>query len=343
VADARFAGTAVLAGLTLLGAAGATGFLLRPAPAPEQLRSAGQLSDAPVGHERLADERTVKISLTRAPAAPLTVGLAGRVTEVSCRPGRPLASGQRVARIDGVPVVALATREPPYRDLTRGDKGGDVRAVQRELRRLGYAAPDNGRYDRRTSAAVRKLQKAAGKAAPDGKLAAAEVLWLPAASVRPGSCEQVLGARIAAGQQFAKVPARLTAVTVDALPGNLVAGPRTLTVMGATGPLGREGAATDVTFLGRVAASAEYRLLESSGKDADVTGSVALREPLDTLKMPPGAIFGLAGDTGCVRSGGQTYPVRVVSSRLGATLVTVEGPAPQRVDLGPSVATGGCE
>jgi peptidoglycan hydrolase-like protein with peptidoglycan-binding domain len=343
VADTRFAGTAILAGLTLLGAAGATGFLLRPAAAPEQLRSAGQLADAPVGRERLSDDRTVKISLARAPAAPLTVGLAGRVTEVSCRPGRPLAAGHRAARVDGVPIVAMATSVPPYRDLTWGDKGDDVRAVQRELRRLGYAAPDNGRYDRRTSAAVRKLQKAAGKAAPDGKLAAAEVLWLPAASVRPGSCELVKGARIAAGQQFAKVPARLTAITVDTLPANLVAGERTLTVMGATGPIGRDGVATDVKFLDEVAAGAEYRLLEASGKDADVTGGIALREPLETLKMPPGAIFGLEGDTGCVRSGEQTYPVRVVSSRLGATLVTVDGPAPARVDLGPDVATGGCE
>lgn len=343
MAGARFAGTAVLAGMTLLGAAGATGFLLRPAAVPGQLRSAVPLSDAPVGRERLADERTVKISLSRAPTAPLTVGLAGRVTEVSCRPGQPLVSGRRVARVDGVPVVALATTVPPYRDLSWGDKGRDVRAVQRELRRLGYATPADGIFGRRTHIAVRTLQKKIGRTTPDGKLHAAEVLWLPAASIRPGSCELAKGARIAAGQQFAKIPARLTAVTVDALPGNLVAGPRTLTAMGATGPLGRDGAATDAEFLAKVAESAEYRLMAASGKDAEVTASVALREPLDTWKMPPGAIFGLRDDTGCVRSGEQTFAVRVVSSRLGATLVTFDGPAPDRVDLGPDVATGGCE
>ena len=326
----RFAGTAILAGLTLLGTGGATGFLLRPATAPEQLRAASDVTSAPVGHEQLTDERTVKISLVRSAPPPIVVGVAGRVTATSCRPGSPITSKATLARIGDTPLIALATDVPLHRDLAKGDKGADVKALQKAL-----GVTVTGTYDRATANAVRKQLKRT-----DGTVAVGQIVWLPAESVTPTSCELIEGAYISSGQAYAKAPARLTAITTDSLPANLVPGDRELRVMGVRGPIGADGAATDEKFLGKVTESREYRMLEASGKDAELTATIALTEPLETAKVPPGALFGVQKDKGCVESGATAYPVTIVGSRLGATLVT--GKVPEAVDLGPAIEAQRC-
>jgi peptidoglycan hydrolase-like protein with peptidoglycan-binding domain len=342
LAASRSLGAAALAAVTLLSTGGATGFLLRAPGAPQALRGAAEATSAPVGREQHSDERTVKISLTRSTAPPLTVGFGGRVTATDCRPGAALRSGRAVARIDDTPLIALATSRPLYRDLTRGDKGADVRALQRELNRLGHDVTVDGTYRRSTSDAVKKLQKAAGVGKPDGNLAYGKILWLPAPSVVPESCELVLGADVSAGAPAAKAPAPLTAIAVDGMPPNLVAGKRILNAFGVPGPVNPDGMVTDPAVLRKVSATAEYRLVQASGKDPDLTAKVTLRDPLDTVKLPPGALFAVDGDAGCVESGTTTYPVRIVGSRLGASLVTMTGPAPTTVDLGSAITATEC-
>ncbi|GAA3747128.1 hypothetical protein GCM10022225_33640 [Plantactinospora mayteni] len=349
----RTLGTALLAGLTLLGTGGATGFLLRPASAPQSLRTATEVTSAPVGREELVDERTVKVSLTKSPAPPLVVGFAGRVTSTSCRPGTPLRSGRAVARIDNTPLIALATSVPLYRDLDRGDRGGDVRALQRELARLGHRVNTDGRYDRGTAEAVRKLQKAAGVSRPDGRITATEILWLPAASVSPDSCELVQGGYVSSGQTYAKVAPRLTAVVVESMPSGAVAGKRVIELMGVIGPLDTDGTATDPKFLAKVAGTQEYRLAQRADEEPELTAVLALADALPTLKVPPGALFGVDGDTGCVQSGDRAHAVTIVGSKLGATLVApagdrptgdlpADGDLPAQVNLGSSITLDSC-
>ncbi|MEU7904886.1 peptidoglycan-binding domain-containing protein [Actinoplanes sp. NPDC049118] len=343
MAGGRTLGTALLAGLTLLGAGGATAVMLHPAAAPAGLRTATEVTSAPTGREDLTDERTVKVSLTQLPTPPLVVGIGGRVTRISCKAGRPLRSGQTVARIDDTPVIALATRTPLYRDLGYGDKGDDVRALQRELRRLGHDEVEaTGRYDRRTRAAVRAIQKKAKVDDPEGTITVGEILWLPAPSVVPNACELTLGAYVSAGQTFAKVPPRLTAVVVNSLPSGIVPGERGIEVLGESGPLNSQGAATDPGFLSRVAAGQEYRLLLASGEKPDLSGIIRLRKAVPTVKVPPGSVFALDGDRGCVQSGDTGHPVTVVGSRLGATLVTMKGAVPPEVAVGPAITLESC-
>jgi peptidoglycan hydrolase-like protein with peptidoglycan-binding domain len=339
----RTVGTALLAGLTLVAAGGATAVLLRPAAAPAGLRTATEVTSAPTGRENLTDERTVKISLSQLPTPPLVVGIGGRVTRTRCVAGRPLRSGRPVARIDDTPVIALATRTPLYRDLGYGDRGGDVRALQRELRRLGHdEVAATGRYDRRTRAAVRDIQRQAGAGDPEGTITVGEILWLPAPSVVPNTCEFTLGAYVAAGQTFAKVPPRLTSVAVNSLPSGIVAGKRSIEVLGQTGPLNGQGAATDPGFLRRIAAGQEYRLLLASGAKPDLSGIIRLTKAIPTVKVPPGSVFALDGDQGCVQSGDTGHPVTVVGSRLGATLVTMTGAVPSEVAVGPAITLESC-
>ncbi|HET9517045.1 MAG TPA: peptidoglycan-binding domain-containing protein [Actinoplanes sp.] len=338
----RIAGTAVLAAMTLIGTGSATGFLLRPASAPQELTAATEVTAAPVGRERLADERTVKVSLRTMAAAPLVVGFAGRVTASACRPGTPLRSGRPVARINATPLIALATTTPLYRDLSRGDRGRDVRALQHELVRLGRSTATDGRYGWSTEQAVRKLQKASGVADPDGKIAHGKILWLPAASVTPQSCELVRGASVSAGSTVAKVAPQLTGVSVTSMPANLTAGARRIRLLGVTGALRDDGTAGDPAFLRKVAATREYRLIQASGKEPDLTATISLHKPVETVKIPPGALFAVDGDTGCVQSGATAYRVTIVGSRLGATLVTLREPAPASVALGSAVTATGC-
>jgi peptidoglycan hydrolase-like protein with peptidoglycan-binding domain len=331
----------VLAGVTLLSTGGATGFLLRPATAPRELRAATEVTTAPVGREDLTDERTVKISLHRSTAPPLVVGLAGRVTANSCRPGRVLISGRAVARINNIPLIALATPTPLYRSLARGQRGDDVTALQRELRRLRYPVRITGSYDSRTTVAVRRLQQAAGVERPDGRVDVGRILWLPGPAVVADSCELIQGGYASVGQTYAKARAQLTAVVVESIPPNTVAGDRVIEAMGVTGPLGRDGTATDPAFLKRVADTREYRMVEAADEDPELTAGIALKSPLRTLKVPPGALFAVEGDRGCIQSGPTAYPVTIVGSRLGATLVSTPQ-APTQVNLGSAITMRSC-
>jgi peptidoglycan hydrolase-like protein with peptidoglycan-binding domain len=342
LATSRSAGSAVLAAVTLLSAGAATGFLLRPATAPDTLQAASEVTSAPVGREELTDEHTVKISLQRSSAPPLVVDIDGRVTSTSCKAGEALTSGQMVARINNTPLIALATAAPLYRNLKQGDKGDDVTALRRELLRLGYEVGTGATFDSRTAAAVKKLQKAAGVDSPDGAVTSGQILWLPAPSVTPDSCELVQGAYVSSGQTFAKVPARLTAIVVKSSPPHTVAGDRVVDVMGVTGPLNKDGTATDAEFLAKVAGTPEYRLIEASDKDPDLTAVTTLKDHLKTLKVPPGALFGVDRDSGCVQSDTNAYAVKIVGSRLGATLVVPTGDAPAHVNLGSSITLNSC-
>jgi peptidoglycan hydrolase-like protein with peptidoglycan-binding domain len=335
-------GTAVLATVTLLSTGGATGFLLRPATAPRELRTATEVTSAPVGREEFTDEHTVKISLKKSPAPPLVVGFDGRVTATSCKAGEALKSGQAVARINNTPLIALATSAPLYRNLSQGDKGDDVKAVQRELIRLGYKVDAAGTFDRQTTVAVKELQKAAGVDRPDGTITSGQILWLPASSVVPDSCDLVQGAYVSSGQTYAKAPAQLTSIVVKSIPPNAVAGERVVQVMGVTGALNKNGTVTDAEFLGKVAGTQEYRLIEASDKDPELTAVITLKDRLQTLKVPPGALFGVDRDSGCVQSGARAYPVKIVGSRLGATLVAPTGDAPAHVNLGSSISLNSC-
>ncbi len=338
----RSVGTAVLAAVTLLSMGGATGFLLRPVAAPQELRAATEVTSAPVGHEEFADEHTVKISLKRSSAPPLVVGFDGRVTAVSCKAGEALKSGQTVARINNTPLIGLATSAPLYRNLSQGHKGDDVKALQTELIRLGYGVKADGTFDGRTVMAVKELQKAAGVDRPDGTITSGQILWLPASAVVPDSCKLVLGAYVSSGQTYAEVPAQLISIIVNPMPANVVDGERAIQVMGVTGPLDKDGTATDAEFLGKVAGTREYRLLEAGDKEPELTAVITLKDHLQTLRMPPGALFDVDRDSGCVQSGAKTYPVKIVGSRLGVTLVVPTGDASAHVNLGASITVDSC-
>jgi peptidoglycan hydrolase-like protein with peptidoglycan-binding domain len=334
--------TGVVVAAVLLAAGAAAALMLSREPVPAELQPGISPTSAATGTQRFTDERGVEATFAVSAPTSITVRTAGTVTGWRCAPGRPLRSGEAALRVDEKPVLLLHTGVPPYRDLGRGDEGRDVRALQRELARLGYRAGTGGDFDRRTALAVKRLERAAGLTDPDGVLALSETAWLPSPTVIPTSCDARLGTTLTAGSAIAKLRGRLGAVQVKSMPDGLVAGPRTISLYGVTGPLAGDGTATEAAFLAAVAATPEFRAGATAGSSDPASATIALRKPLDTVKVPPAAVFDLSATRGCIQSGSRVQPVVVVGSALGASLVTLTGPPPASVDLGPAITAESC-
>ncbi|WP_406862079.1 peptidoglycan-binding protein [Streptomyces sp. HUAS MG47] len=94
------------------------------------------------------------------------------VTALPVKTGDSVKAGRAVAEVSGRPVLVLPGRFPAYRDLRLGDKGPDVRQLQRALNgRYGVAV--TGTYGTATATAVKRLYKDSGYDAPVGEASGA--------------------------------------------------------------------------------------------------------------------------------------------------------------------------
>lgn len=107
--------------------------------------------------------RTLPYSTTvRQPLAPVASnGLEGIVTKV--HPGEA-KQGSVLYVVGNTPVRAVHAETPMWRDLERGMKGEDVKALQAMLKELGWLAGEaSGSFDQTTEAAVKRWQKDEGR------------------------------------------------------------------------------------------------------------------------------------------------------------------------------------
>lgn len=335
---------AILAVLAAIGAGAIGATILTPEQPPTNLRPGAELTSAPVQQQQFDDQRTVPITLSITEATPLVSNVDGTVTALRVAAGQELASGSSPLDVDDVPILALHTKVPLYRDLSIGSRGADVASLQDELARLGYDIESDGYYGWVTGAAVKDLKTRAGAVRPDGNLPLAQAVWLPTQTVTPDTWTALLGSTAAAGTGYGTVPGRLTAVAAT-LPGTLAPGARSLTLWGQTAPL-EDGRAVDDGFLEAVMQTRDYAAAAAAADPGSLTATIALTEPVDTLKVPPTALFGIEGDRACLQSGEEVFPVMVVGSALGASLVTVdEAPdraAPTEVALGSAITAESC-
>jgi peptidoglycan hydrolase-like protein with peptidoglycan-binding domain len=90
------------------------------------------------------------------------------VTAVRVGAGDEVGLGDVLVEVSGRPVLALAGKAPGYRDLRPGASGDDVAALQKSLRKLGFATrPDSkGLFGRGTKRAVGELYDRVGHEAP---------------------------------------------------------------------------------------------------------------------------------------------------------------------------------
>lgn len=331
--------------VVLVGAAAATGYFLRPVDPPEMLQASQPMMSAPATTQVFDDARRVQVRLVPGPDVTLTSNFSGVVTHTSCTPGEAIESGTTPVRVDDSPIVALHMEVPPFRDLAPGTEGEDVRALQTELVRLGVPVDVDGYFGWSTAEAVNALRVRVGLSDDRSSLRFAELIWLPTSSIPVTRCEAVLGSSLAPGAPLAVARGTLQQVELDTVPASLALGERTLTIFGVTGALEDNIRITAPEFLAELAVTAEAQTVLSTDSGSTVTATTVLAEPLQALKVPAAAIFGAAGDSGCIQVGEETIPVALYGSSLGSSLVGLpEGhAAPKEVNIGQAITHSRCE
>ena len=332
----------VLVGAVVAGAAALAGFVLGHEDTPEILRPGAAVVTFPVTLSSFVDPRSVRIVPTPVPAAAITSGLSGILTRSSCQPGGVVASGTTPWAVDGRPVLALATSEPMYRDLGPGAKGTDVRALQRELKRLGYAVGVDGSYGPETAQVVSTLRARGGLAA-GRSLALAEVAWVPRAQTVVTSCA-ALGRHLIAGDPLAQTQPELAAAQVKPMPTDLVSGTRVLDVGGLELSVDEAGrvAASDLDKLAALPQTAIAVESLGQGSEVPLSGDLRLRTPLAAATLPSASVV-VSGDNTCVVTGSTITPVEILSSTLGQTIVSFsDATVPRQIDVYP-IPTQTCD
>jgi hypothetical protein len=307
---------------------GALGVVLALPQRPALLRDPEPVGVvAPVWRE-FDDARTVQVQLARAAQVALTTPGDGRLTLWHCAPATELTSGHSVMSLDGRAVLSLATPIPLWRDLSVGDAGSDVEALQRSLVDLGQDVPIDGRMGTGTLAAFGRVLRAIEPGAPRPTVVeSSRLLWLPGLTVRVSACETSVGEHVTSGQRMATADGPLIAAQVADHVRDPAAGARVLVVDGVR--LALDGEWRVRSELGDLAATEAYQRHITDPEAVPLTGTVALEAPLLVASVPPGALFGLEGERGCVASSnGQALAVQVIASELGQALVTFEDAAP---------------
>jgi peptidoglycan hydrolase-like protein with peptidoglycan-binding domain len=128
--------------------------------------------------------------------------------------GREVDCGDVFYRVQEDPVMLLCGTVPAYRDLNRGDRGRDVRQLNRNLRRLGYDAdPSDNRFTAKTKHALEQLQRNKGSSAT-GKLHLGDAVVLPK-PVRISKVSGRLGESARPGAQVAQATSDRLEVQVE--------------------------------------------------------------------------------------------------------------------------------
>ncbi|MFI6515792.1 peptidoglycan-binding protein [Spirillospora sp. NPDC050679] len=180
------------------------------ARAVEEARTA----TADVRRGDLVDTETVDGTLTYADEREVRSGASGTVTWVP-EEGATVERGEPLLRVDGEAVTLMYGGTPMYRTVGEGDEGGDVRALERNLRALGYGdgLTVDEEFTGATADAVREWQDDRGLE-ETGRVGPGQVVLLPgAARIKKVSAPE--GARTGAGQPVMAVTGTRRLVRVD--------------------------------------------------------------------------------------------------------------------------------
>ena len=192
---------AVLLALVMLAAGVCGGFLLTREPEPAAFESTTRAGTLVVQSEPYDDERSVTVTVERSESGSVAAPVGGVVTELrQCASGSSIESGSAFIAVDGQPQLALYLRTPPYRTMTSGMKGGDIAALNAELRRLGYTAPDSDVMTWDTVKAFNALAAHAGTQSATQErqwsIDTSLFAWLPQQKVTVKECQARYGGHV---------------------------------------------------------------------------------------------------------------------------------------------------
>jgi len=330
----------VLALVVGLGVGGGVAFFLARPPEPGFVASGGGVDWVEVTSRAFDDERNVQGRATLAEEWKALAPNGGVVRRTDCEVGAGFGSGATPFVIDDRPVVLLRLSTPVWRDMWPTMRGPDVKALQKELRKLGHKdVPTDGYFGSATSAAVKALWDKAGGDPKQNWVPADQVVWLPERTLTPATCPLKIGQRIAAGDVLFTVGGGLQAITIQ-LPQDAVDGPRVAVLDDIQAPISPDGLIDDPAFLARYTKTRSYfAFLEDPTSTLTVT--TRLSEPLSVAAVPPSSLYDLVEGRGCVVDDAGPLLVEVVASQLGETFVTGER-LPTRVLVDPGEAGMPC-
>jgi peptidoglycan hydrolase-like protein with peptidoglycan-binding domain len=263
---AATAGVVVVAGSVALAVGGDGG-------TPARASGGSDLATATVERRDLVDRQTVDGTLGYADTTAMPAGATGTITALPA-PGDVVHRGGSLYDVDGAHAAwLLYGRLPAWRDFAPGmTDGADVRALERNLRELGYDPDGDMTVDREwtwaTTAAVERFQEARDMT-EDGTLSRGEVVFHRGAA-RVGEVKATVGQSVAPGAQLAELSSTRREITVklDADRQQLVHAGEAVTV---DLPNGRSGRGR-VSEVGKVASQPTE---EGAASTIDVT--IALR------------------------------------------------------------------
>lgn len=250
----------------------------------------------PVESREITDQKAVTVeSEWGEPAVVTAPSWFGTVTRVDVTPGDAIASGDVVARVDGVDRMVVVSSDPFWRRLRRGDTGDDVVMLQQWLIDAGFLDGEvDGDFGPDLRASVKAWAVSLGVAKPDGMFDPAWVLWLPHEPFGVASVEIARGVPAPGpGSEVLTGPVPLVSVSLADQNGRSFTsdGVWVLTVGGVDvsvvdGVVDVDGLATLASVLDPV--------------QPTVTGRIRRAERVETLEIPATAVVSNAVGTLCV-------------------------------------------
>ncbi|MCD4550267.1 peptidoglycan-binding domain-containing protein [Schaalia sp. lx-260] len=327
--------------LVILGIGLALGAYLFQPVTPHGTEKAAPLTSTPVSSRTIDDKRTVSLSVTYTEEEKLFSPTTGLLTRMNCSPRAPISSGNHIMTLEDRNIYALATSIPLWRDLSYGDKGDDVQALNEELQRLGYTITTT---DTITADTFRAIAHMMGLLSSYNTynlpvISPSSFIWLPHSSITPAECTAKIGQNIEVGTPLITLEKTLTEVRISDMPQNLLEGEHNLTIDTLTLPINADGSVTDPDALAQLVNTPTYRAWKEQITDENsnqkISAQLALVEPTLLYSLSPAAIYAIEGQEGCVLDGTQVRPVRIISSELGQTFITFTDnkPAPDTLNL----------
>ncbi|XBH22890.1 peptidoglycan-binding domain-containing protein [Jonesiaceae bacterium BS-20] len=316
----------------------ALGALLFPPQAPDAVTETVQTYEVQPVARSYDDARNEAVTLAVQPDQDVFgAAVTGVITDVNCRLGQPIASGEVLYRVGNSPVVGLTTKVPFWRDFSAGVKGVDVESLQEELERLGYSVSKSAVVDSQTRKAVGELQVASGMKRT-GVLKLESIVWVPQGSEPVNACHLVPGALVSAGDKVVTLQGALSSVTVP--PAGDIAeedNARVAVFEEVTAEVPKDGNITDPAFLLEITQSSKFQRWLGEQTEP-FTVATRFAQPFETIGVPPGAVLTVTDVLGCVVSDGQTVSVSIVNSELGTVFVIPK--IPVATVTVPAVETG---
>ena len=306
---------------------------------PTSLKPSSSTGNLPLHTERFDDARTITVKVSSSQAQNISFGRSGQITQVVCPADGVITSGSREYDMDGTPLVTLYTETPLYRDLSFGDKGPDVKALQNELERLGYGVAQTGVFDWATWNAWRRLYAEYGGTVQDRTFDRTHVIWIPAENLATTGCTAKLGSTVSddsATTAFTTVEG-IQSIKATALPTDRLTGERVIEINGQAYPIGDDGVVTDQEAFKAMASWEGYTGNRKDGEQTtDVSVNYRLSHAIGVYSVPAEALVGLTQSDGCIVDvSGATRKVHIVGSSLGRTLVTLDGKPPVSIQANP--------